>query len=69
MSEIWPWEGISLGPLKILRWKKIEQNPQVIGQRRKEQWDLKSQVIGEEYIKRTGKRYKTQVGAMTYKRY
>ncbi|NXT97556.1 ENR1 protein, partial [Buphagus erythrorhynchus] len=54
MTEIWPLEGISLSPLEILRWKQVRQEPQVVGARRKEQWDMKSKVIGEECIMRTG---------------
>ncbi|NXB55020.1 ENR1 protein, partial [Leucopsar rothschildi] len=54
MTEVWPWEGTSLGPLEILRWELSGQKPQGMGQRRKEQWDLKSKVIGEECIIRTG---------------
>lgn len=69
MTEIWPWEGISLGPLEVLRWKQLEQRPQIFGQRKKEQWDLKSRVIGEECMMRTGKRYNTLVGKMACKRY
>lgn len=69
MTEIWPWEGISLGPLEILRWRQVEQESQITGQRRKEQYDLKSKVIGEECIMRTGKRYKTLVGKMACKRH
>ncbi|XP_058717405.1 endogenous retrovirus group 3 member 1 Env polyprotein-like [Poecile atricapillus] len=68
MSDIWPWEGISLAPLDILRWKLTEQKPQM-GNRGREQWDLKTRVIGEECIKRTGKKYKTPVGKMACKRY
>lgn len=37
MTEVWPWEGISLGPLEILRWEQSGQKPQILGQRRKEQ--------------------------------
>lgn len=69
MIEIWPQEGISLSPLEILRWKQVGQEPEVLGSREKENWDLKSRVIGEECIMRTGKRYDTPVGKMLRKRY
>uniref|UniRef100_A0A803WF74 Integrase catalytic domain-containing protein n=1 Tax=Ficedula albicollis TaxID=59894 RepID=A0A803WF74_FICAL len=70
MSEIWPWEGISLKPLEILKWKQMKQAPQMQGQRqKKEQWNLKYKIIGEECIKRTGNPYKTFVGTMACKRY
>ncbi|RMB92883.1 hypothetical protein DUI87_30777 [Hirundo rustica rustica] len=68
MLDVWPWEGISLTLLDILRWKKIQQKPPHIGKREKEQWDLKSKVIGEECIRRAGKQYKTFVGKMACKR-
>uniref|UniRef100_A0A8C3TPZ6 Integrase catalytic domain-containing protein n=1 Tax=Catharus ustulatus TaxID=91951 RepID=A0A8C3TPZ6_CATUS len=64
MTDIWPWEGISLSPLEILRWEQIRQEPQTGVERGKEQWDLKSKVIGEECIMRTGKRYHTPMGKM-----
>ncbi|NXT45127.1 ENR1 protein, partial [Pelecanoides urinatrix] len=54
MSEIWPWEGISLSPLEILKWKQTEQNTQSLRTRGREKWDLKSKIIGEECIMRTG---------------
>ena len=69
MTEICPWEGINLGPLEILRWKQIRQEPQVEGMRGKEQRDLKSKVIGEECIMRTGKRYNTPMAKMAWKIY
>lgn len=69
MSEIWPWEGSRLGPLEILKWKQTEQRYQSLGERAKEQWALKSKIIGEERILRMGKRYSTLVGRMACKRY
>ncbi|NXU04032.1 ENR1 protein, partial [Buphagus erythrorhynchus] len=54
MTEIWPREGISLSSLEILRWTQITQEPQAVGARGREQWDLKPRVIGEECIMRTG---------------
>ncbi|RMB89403.1 hypothetical protein DUI87_34194 [Hirundo rustica rustica] len=56
MSEIWPWERISLSPLEILKWKQTEQNTQSLRTRGREKWDLKSKIIGEECIMRTGTR-------------
>ncbi|NXK69128.1 ENR1 protein, partial [Sylvietta virens] len=48
-SEIWPWEGFSLSPLEILKWKQTN-----IKMREKEQWSLSSKIIGEECITRRG---------------
>ncbi|RMC16814.1 hypothetical protein DUI87_06067 [Hirundo rustica rustica] len=69
MSEIWPWEGISLSPLEILKWKQTEQNTRSLRTRGREKWDLKSKIIGEECIMRTGTRYQTCVGKLMCKRY
>ncbi|RMB97033.1 hypothetical protein DUI87_26480 [Hirundo rustica rustica] len=69
MSEIWPWEGISLSPLEILKWKQTEQNTRSLRTRGREKWDLKSKIIGEECIMRTGTRYQTRVGKLMCKRY
>lgn len=70
MTEIWPWEGIGLGPLEVLRWvQQSGQKPQNLEQREKEQWDLKSKVIGEKCIMRMAKRYNTPLGKMACKRY
>ncbi|RMC02606.1 hypothetical protein DUI87_20761 [Hirundo rustica rustica] len=69
MSEIWPWEGISLSPLEILKWKQTEQNTRSLRKRGREKWDLKSKIIGEECIMRTGTRYQTRVGKLMCKRY
>ncbi|RMC06342.1 hypothetical protein DUI87_15774 [Hirundo rustica rustica] len=68
VADVWPWEGISLSPLDILKWKMMKPEPPYIGEREIEQWDLKTKVVGEECIKRTGKRYKTPVGRMACKR-
>ncbi|RMC13280.1 hypothetical protein DUI87_10815 [Hirundo rustica rustica] len=68
VADVWPWEGISLSPLDILKWKMMNPEPPYIGEREIEQWDLKTKVVGEECIKRTGKRYKTPVGRMACKR-
>ncbi|NXO26949.1 ENR1 protein, partial [Cisticola juncidis] len=54
MADVWPWEGTSLAPLDILRWKQMKQEPARDKIRRKEQWDLKSKVLGKECIRRTG---------------
>lgn len=69
MTEIWPWEGISLGPLEILKWRQTTPNFQRFGQRVKEKWELEAKVIGEECIMRTGRKYTTPVGKMACKRY
>lgn len=37
MSEVWPWEGISLNPIEILKWEQSKQKPQVTMPREKEQ--------------------------------
>lgn len=67
MAEVWPWEGISLKQIKILRWKKTEQKVSATKLRGREQWKLKSNVIGEECICRKGKMYKTVVGETSCK--
>ncbi|NXX09886.1 ENR1 protein, partial [Tricholaema leucomelas] len=54
VADVWPWEGISLSPLDILKWKMMKPEPPYIGEREIEQWDLKTKVVGEECIKRTG---------------
>ncbi|XP_058682309.1 endogenous retrovirus group 3 member 1 Env polyprotein-like [Poecile atricapillus] len=69
MSDIWPWEGISLKPREILSIKRIGENQRTPGYRRREKWELKAKVIGEDCILRTGKRYRTPVGRMACKRY
>lgn len=69
MTEIWPWEGISLSPLEILRWKQTKLDYESLTSRGKEKWNLKSRVVGEECILRIGKRYNTPVGKMACKRY
>ncbi|XP_053820859.1 endogenous retrovirus group 3 member 1 Env polyprotein-like [Vidua chalybeata] len=69
MTEIWPWEGIGLSPLEILRWKQTKPKYELLASRGREKWDLKSKIIGEECILRIGKRYNTPVGKMACKRY
>ncbi|XP_050829290.1 endogenous retrovirus group 3 member 1 Env polyprotein-like [Serinus canaria] len=69
MTEIWPWEGISLSALEILRWKQTKLEYESLTSRGREKWDLKSEIIGEECILRTGKKYNTPVGKMACKRY
>ncbi|NXD03721.1 ENR1 protein, partial [Certhia familiaris] len=66
MTDIWPWEGISLGPLELLRWK---QKLLSMGIRKQEQWNLKEKIIGEECILRRGGEFNTPVGNMACKRY
>lgn len=34
-TKMWPWEGISWGPLEILKWKQTEQKCQILGKRAK----------------------------------
>uniref|UniRef100_A0A8C3QGV4 Envelope glycoprotein n=1 Tax=Cyanoderma ruficeps TaxID=181631 RepID=A0A8C3QGV4_9PASS len=69
MADVWPWEGISLAPLDILRWRQLREELPEGKIRPKEQWDLKTTVIGEECIRRVGERYQTFVGKMPCKRY
>ncbi|NXO23767.1 ENR1 protein, partial [Cisticola juncidis] len=52
MADVWPWEGISLSPIDILRWKQMKQVPPGGNRWRNEKWDLKSKVVGEECIRR-----------------
>ncbi|NXU76833.1 ENR1 protein, partial [Oreotrochilus melanogaster] len=48
MAKVWPWEGISLRPIDILKWTQTRKKVPAIGQRGKEWWELKSKIIGEE---------------------
>ncbi|NWI52528.1 ENR1 protein, partial [Calyptomena viridis] len=54
MSEMWPWEGISLNPVEILKWKQTKQQDEIITKRGEGQWSLKTKIIGEECITRKG---------------
>lgn len=69
MTEIWPWEGNSLSPLEILRWKQMRLPNEILKSRGREKWELKLKVLGEECILRAGRRYSTRVGKMACKRY
>ncbi|NXY47390.1 ENR1 protein, partial [Ceuthmochares aereus] len=51
MSEEWPWKGISLDPLQILKWNhslSSEEKMRPLG------WVLSSEAIGIECISRIG---------------
>uniref|UniRef100_A0A803WEK1 Envelope protein n=1 Tax=Ficedula albicollis TaxID=59894 RepID=A0A803WEK1_FICAL len=67
-ADIWPWEGISLTPLDILRWKQANPSLPEEGKRGTENWKLKTKIIGEICIQRKGRKYTTFVGAMLCKR-
>ncbi|NWR25724.1 ENR1 protein, partial [Emberiza fucata] len=69
LSEIWPWDGISLGPLDIFKWIPSRKSMGV-PKRREGQWKLKSTIIGWEVcLSRKGKMYTIEVGETPCKRY
>ncbi|NXE29629.1 ENR1 protein, partial [Ardeotis kori] len=49
MSEEWPWKGISLSPLHILRWNHTITS---VEDKRPLGWTLASETHGEECIRR-----------------
>ncbi|NXM15067.1 ENR1 protein, partial [Ploceus nigricollis] len=53
LSEIWPWDSISLGPLDILQWITSRKS-MVVPKRREGEWKLKSTIIGEKCLSRKG---------------
>ncbi|NXC06588.1 ENR1 protein, partial [Orthonyx spaldingii] len=53
VTEIWPWEGISLRARDILKWMKMKKD--ILATRKWEgQWKLRARTIGEECIWRKG---------------
>ncbi|NXS95605.1 ENR1 protein, partial [Jacana jacana] len=65
MSEEWPWKGMSLSPLQILKWNHsivTEENKRPFG------WILASEVIGTECMGRKGKKFNKWVGESPCKR-
>ncbi|NWV65047.1 ENR1 protein, partial [Malurus elegans] len=50
MAEEWPWKGMSLSQVELLKWNQTEGQ----GTDRPEGWVLSSDTIGEECIWRIG---------------
>ncbi|XP_063213582.1 endogenous retrovirus group 3 member 1 Env polyprotein-like [Chroicocephalus ridibundus] len=64
MTEEWPWEGSSLGPVELLKWNRTSSTRED----RPEGWILSSITTGEECLRREGKNYLKSAGHSPCKR-
>ncbi|NXA57992.1 ENR1 protein, partial [Mohoua ochrocephala] len=53
MTEMWPWEGVSLRVQDILKWMLMKK--EILATRDRDgQWKLRARTIGEERLRRQG---------------
>lgn len=68
MVKVWPWEGTALSPQEVLKWMEVETRSPL--QRNQEETrQLRSRLIGKEYVRRKGRCYTFKVGELSCKCY